>query len=354
MPSIYAVLLISAAIAFLITPFFKYLAVKWRILDFPGERKIHKTAIPRLGGLAVFLAFLLALGKVSFASPALKGIILGASLIVLIGVIDDIVGLGAKLKLAGQILAAFILIYQGVVLSFFPSTFLGRMAAVILTVIWVVGVTNGLNFLDGMDGLATGLAAIASLSFLVIALKTNQLLWGLANAALLGSCLGFLPYNFHPARIFLGDAGSTFLGFILAALAVMGGWAEDNPLVALGTPLVILGIIVFDLIYITVSRIGRQKVKNFWQWIDYVGKDHLHHRLLNLGFSQGQTVCAIYLIGIYLGINGVILNGAGDKWVIPVFIQVVLMLVLVTIFMNVGLRQAREIEMENKKGGEIK
>ncbi|MEA3368918.1 MAG: MraY family glycosyltransferase [Candidatus Ratteibacteria bacterium] len=341
--STYGVLLLSAAVAFLITPVSKYLAGKWKILDFPDGRKIHKTAVPRLGGMAVFLSFLLALGRVSFVSPALKGIILGALLIVLIGVIDDIVGLGAKLKLAGQILAALILIHQGVVLSFFSATFWGRLAAVTLTVIWLVGVTNGLNFLDGLDGLAAGLAAIAGLSFLLIALKTNQLFFGLASAALLGSCLGFLPYNFHPARIFLGDSGSTFLGFILAALAIMGGWAEDNPLIAIGTPLVILGIIVFDLIYITVSRIGRHKVKNFWQWIDYVGKDHFHHRLLNLGFSQRQTVCAIYSIGIYLGINGIILNGAGAQWVMPVFTQAVLMLILVTILMNVGLRRGDEL-----------
>ncbi len=341
MSSIPRVFLISAFGALLITPFLEQLAIKWKVLDFPDERKIHKKAIPRLGGVAVFISFLFALGKFSLEVSSLKGIMLGGGLIFLIGLIDDVRALGAKVKLGGQVIAALILIHQGIILSFFPATFLGKMTAVILTIVWLVGITNSLNFLDGMDGLAAGMAAVASLTFLIITVKTDQIFLAVAASALLGSCLGFLPYNFHPARIFLGDAGSTFLGFILASFAVMGGWAEKNFFVALGTPLVILGILVFDLIYITVSRISLGKVKNFWQWIEYVGRDHIHHRLLNLGFSQRQTVLTIYSIGIYLGISGVILNGAGPLWVFPVFIQVFLMFMVITVLMTAGRRKVK-------------
>ena len=328
--------------ALILTPIARMAALKWKILDCPGERKMHTRAIPLLGGVAVFFAFIIPLARYFSAFPRMKDIILPASLVLAIGLIDDIKKLPAIIRLGGQILAAVILVIQGQVLTFFPPSWWGRGAAILFTVLWVVGITNGFNFLDGLDGLAGGVAAIVCSSFLVIALRTDQTILAFFCAACLGGILGFLPYNFHPGKIFLGDAGSTFLGFILASLALLGGWAENNPLVALGTPLIVMGVIVFDLIYITVSRIYQGKVRSFTEWINYTGRDHLHHRFIRLGFSHRQAVLAIYLIGIFLGIGGIVLNGVDPDWTFLIMSQGVLLFLLITIIMNVGHRTIGE------------
>jgi UDP-GlcNAc:undecaprenyl-phosphate GlcNAc-1-phosphate transferase len=199
-----------------------------------------------------------------------------------------------------------------------------------------VGITNAVNFFDGMDGLATGLTAIGSLSFFVVALITGQQYLGFLTIALAGSCLGFLKFNFKPASIFLGDAGSTFLGFTLAGIAVMGNWAKDNPKVALSLPIIILSVFIFDMIYITIARVWDGRVRSFKEWIDYTGKDHLHHRLATLGFNETQTVLLIYLIAACLGISGINLRASEDLRVYLEFIQAFFIFIIIVILMISG------------------
>jgi len=333
-------LFFSFLLAFLLTKVIGRIAAKLKILDHPNERKIHKKPIPLLGGLAIYASFVITIFLNFSFSIELKGIILGGTIILLLGTIDDIKHLSAKWKLLGQVVASGILISCGVKLSFLPDTWWGDAGEVLLTIIWIVGITNAVNFFDGMDGLATGLAVIGSLSFFIVAEITGQSYLGFLTIALAGSCLGFLKFNFKPASIFLGDAGSTFLGFTLAGIAVMGGWAEKNPKVALSLPILILSVLIFDMIYITIARVWDGRVRNFKEWIEYTGKDHLHHRLVALGFSETQTVLLIYLIAACLGLGGINLIATEDLRIYFEFIQAFFIFAIVVILMITGRKLA--------------
>lgn len=333
-------LVFSFLLAFLSTKVIGRIAAKLKILDHPNERKIHKKPIPLLGGLAIFVSYV---GTIVFNfnfSRELKGVVIGGTIILIIGLIDDIKHIPATWKLISQVLASSILILYGVKLSFLPNTWWGNAGEVLLTVIWVVGITNAVNFFDGMDGLATGLTVIGSLSFFIAAQITGQPYLGFLTIALAGSCLGFLKFNFRPASIFLGDAGSTFLGFTLAGIAVMGGWAEKNPKVALSLPIIILSVFIFDMIYITIARVWDGRVRNFKEWIEYTGKDHLHHRLVALGFNETQTVLLIYLIAACLGLGGINLIATEGLSIYFEFIQAFFIFIIVVILMIPGRKLA--------------
>lgn len=334
-------LVFSFFLAFLLTKIVRRVAKRFKVLDQPEERKVHGRPIPLLGGLAIYISYVVTIFLNFSFSIELKGIIIGGTLILLIGLLDDIKGVSAKGKLIGQLGATCVLIFFGVKLSFLPNTWWGYGGEVILTIIWILGITNAVNFFDGMDGLATGLAVVCSLSFFMVAQITNQPYLGYLTIALAGSSLGFLKFNFKPASIFLGDAGSTFLGFTLAGIAVMGGWAERNPKVALGFPILVLSVFIFDMIYITVARIWDGRVRNFKEWIEYTGKDHLHHRLVTLGFNEVQTVLLIYLIAACLGIGGIILHADGDSRIYLGFFQALFIFTIIIILMLAGRRATK-------------
>ena len=238
----------------------------------------------------------------------------GGVIVALVSLVDDWRGLSARLKLIIQVAVVLALICGGVVLELFPvRTIWGYALNCLLTVLWIVGITNAMNFADGMDGLAAGLGAVISSFLGITAFQTNQPLMGWIALAMLGSCLGFLPYNFRhrgQALIFLGDSGSIFIGFTLAALAVKGEWSNSNPIVSFTAPLLIFWILIFDMSYITVERIITGKVKDFRGWIEYVGKDHMHHRLFAVLGDQRKVVLFIYLVSATLGISAIALRNA--------------------------------------------
>jgi len=237
------------------------MALRVGAVDHPSSRKIHESATPQLGGVAVYLAFLIAIlaNTAGLAAPlvlneGMLGVLAGGTLLLLIGVRDDIRPVPATVKLVVQIVAAAIVIWAGKLLTFFPHSVWGDALNVLLTVLWIVGITNAFNFSDGMDGLATGLGIIIAFFLGVVAFQTNQPALAWVAVALVGAGLGFLPYNFRPkapATIFLGDAGSTFLGFTLACLAVKGNWADRNPIVSVSTPILIFGILIYDMVHTT-------------------------------------------------------------------------------------------------------
>jgi UDP-GlcNAc:undecaprenyl-phosphate GlcNAc-1-phosphate transferase len=309
-------------------------------MDIPDQRKIHTRPIPLLGGLAIYVSYVLTIFFNFSFSIELKGVILGGTIILLVGFFDDIKTMPATLKLVSQIAAAGAMMACGVKLDFLPNTWWGNGGELVLTVIWMVGIANAVNFFDGMDGLATGLTVISALSFFVVAQLTHQSYLGYLTIALAGSCLGFLKFNFKPASIFLGDTGSTFLGFTLAGIAVMGGWAERNPKVALSLPILVLSIFIFDMVYITVARVLNGKVKNFKEWIEYTGKDHLHHRLVSLGFSEIQTVLVIYLITACLGIGGINLRAEGGLRIYLELLKSLFMLIIIVVLMLAGRKSS--------------
>ena len=332
---------LSFSLSFCLNPAFAWIAKRLNILDIPDERKLHKEATPLLGGAAVFVGFSVAiLTNGIFSKPLL--VILIASLILFgVGILDDFREVSAGIKLLAQLVCTLLVMSCGIVLRVLPVD-LGLIAIIgnsLLTVFWIIGITNAMNFFDGMDGLAAGLGALISFFLGVVAFQTAQPYLGWIAVAMLGGCLGFLPFNFRSkknAAIFLGDAGSIVIGFILACMAVYGDWSESSPVVALVSPVLIFWILIFDMVHITVDRILTGKVTNFKQWIEYVGKDHLHHRLANVLGGKKQSVLFIYLLSLCLGTSAVVLRNARPADAVLLIIQASIMVVLITVLERRG------------------
>ena len=332
---------LSFALSFCLTPFFRFLALRWNVLDEPGPRKVHEKATPLLGGAAVFVAFTSGILLNGIYSLKLFAVLGGAAIIFAVSVADDFREVPALLKLLVQVVATSMIMCFGIVLRVLPEGLgiFGYAANVILTIFWIVGVTNAMNFFDGMDGLATGLGAIVSFFLAMVAFQTGQPFLGWISLAIMGSCLGFLPYNFKAkgnASIFLGDGGSNFIGFLLACLAVYGDWSEINPIVALTSPLLIFWVLIFDMVHITVDRIITGKILNFRNWIEYVGKDHLHHRISGVLGDPKKSVLLIYLLSFILGTSALVLRNARTIDAILLLLQASMIVVLITILERNG------------------
>jgi len=317
-----------------LTPLMVHLSHQWGLVDQPSDRKIHAHPTPRLGGAAVYLGFLGSVLMNSILPDWMIATLAAGSLLLIVGIIDDIWELPASSKLVAQLVAAGIVIATGKVLTLFPSGPVGDIANVMLTLLWIVGITNAFNFFDGMDGLATGLAILIAGFMGAVAFETNQPGLGWLAIAIIGAGVGFLPYNFRGRRhavIFLGDGGATFLGFTLACLAVKGNWADHNPIVSFSNPLLIFGVLIYDMIHITVERVATGKVRSIKEWLDYVGKDHLHHRLERALGSRQASVAMICLMTICLGLAALALRDAGTAEALLLLVQACLIVVMITI-----------------------
>lgn len=285
------------------TPIARRAALRLGIIDKPSVRKIHVNPIPLLGGVAIYaacIAALLIFGN-RYRLNELVGILVGASLVSFLGVWDDRRSLSPLLKVAGQFLAASILVLTGVYVGTFPWTWLN----IGITLVWVVVITNSLNLLDNMDGLSGGVGAAAAIYFLLLATVNDQYLVGALSAALIGACLGFLVYNFNPASIFMGDAGSMFLGFMLAAVGIKLRFPEGVQIVTWMVPVLILGLPLFDTALVIVSRLRRGLNP-----LTTPGKDHVSHRLVALGYTRREAVLICYLICAGLGVVALFITQA--------------------------------------------
>lgn len=317
-------------------------------VDKPKDaRRMHKKPIPRIGGLAMVFGFIVPLitimifSKISgdsqfwsqytFASRQTTGLFMALTVIVVMGFIDDCKDLPAKLKFVVQIAAALIVIFVGDIkidvftnpnfLSDNPYWVLPEWLSVVLTVLWIVFITNAVNFIDGLDGLAAGVSAIMSVSLVFISIRVGEYPIAILGIALMGSCFGFLPFNFNPAKIFMGDTGSTFLGFMLATLSIQGVF-KSYAVISFAVPLLILGLPLFDASFAMIRRIlrGESPMK--------ADRGHLHHRLVDMGFSQKQTVFILYAISGVLGITAVLL---AESSVLRALLVVIAMIILVLI-----------------------
>ena len=330
---------LAFAVALFATPLVRALALRWGVLDLPAARKVHEVATPLLGGAAVYGGFAATVLLNFDFSRNLKGVAVGATIVVALGILDDVTDLPARLKLLGQIGAAAVAIAYGVVLHLVPHWFPGAVwINVALTVLWFLTVTNAIQFLDGMDGLAAGLGIVTGLFFSVTALQTGQRYLMFLAAALVGACLGFLPYNFRRgrAKIFLGDGGATFIGFTLAGLAVMGEWAANDPVIALLTPTLILGVPLFDIAFVGIVRVARGRVHTFSEWLAYTGKDHMHHRFETLGLTKKQSVLLILFIASTLGLSAIQLKEASAREAAIALVQAACVLAIVAVLEGVG------------------
>ena len=283
----------AAAVGF--TPITRRLAFHFDVLDHPSSRKVHQTPTPLLGGLAIYGALVLAL---MFFSPPIYlvefgAILAGATWLALVGLVDDRQGMRPWIKMGGQIIAAGVLIAAGIHIRIFHSAILN----IAISLVWIVGITNAMNFQDNMDGLAAGITAIASVFFLVMAVEQQLSLVSSLAAALVGASIGFLIYNFNPASTFMGDMGSMVLGFLLSVLAIKLDFKvrPDQQIVTWMVPVLVLGLPIFDTTLVVVTRLyeGRSPMQG--------GKDHTSHRLVSLGLSPRVAVLTLYGACVALG-----------------------------------------------------
>ena len=308
-----AALFAAAVVAFITTPVVRSLAFKIGAVDVPRDnRRMHNHPIPRMGGLAIFFGFILsALIFIPLTTP-LRGMLLGAVIIVILGIFDDIYALPAMPKFLIQILAALIAVLMGNridilsnpnIFSSDPYWVLGWLS-IPISVIWIVGITNAVNLIDGLDGLACGVSTISSMTLLVIALIVSEPDVAILTAALAGACIGFLPYNLNPAKIFMGDTGSTFLGFILATVSVQGLF-KFYTIISFAVPFLMLALPIFDTCFAILRRVSKGQSPMA------PDRGHIHHRLIDMGFSQKQAVAVLYVISAILGLSAVVLTTNG-------------------------------------------
>ena len=310
----YVRIAVSAAVALVLslatTPVVKAFANRIGAIDVPKDsRRVHTIPIPRLGGLAIFIGFLLSVILFADITTQLRGILIGAVLIVIIGVIDDIKPLRAIIKLAIQILAALVAVYHGVIIEAFsnpfvfsPDQFLALgFLSIPITVIWIVAITNSVNLIDGLDGLAVGVSAISSIVMLVIAVVVSEPDVAVIMAALAGACIGFMPYNLNPAKIFMGDTGALLLGYVLSTVSILGLF-KMYALVSFAAPFLVLALPLFDTSFAFLRRL--LKGKNPMS----PDRGHFHHRLIDMGLSQKQAVAILYTISGLLGLVAVVIT----------------------------------------------
>ena len=307
-------IILALAVAFLIsfasTPTVIALANKIKAIDIPkDERRVHKKPIPLIGGLAIFYGFVISVMCFSVIDRQVMGLLAGALIIVTVGVIDDMRDLNAKVKLLFQIIAAAIVVYCGIEIEYVanplakwigPQYINLGLWSIPITVVWIIGVTNAVNLIDGLDGLACGVSTIASVALLSLTIISQNLNAAIITAALAGAGFGFLPYNFNPAKIFMGDTGSTFLGFVLACISIQG-IMKMYALISFAVPVLILGLPIFDTLFAILRRIAKKKP------IMSPDRGHLHHRLLDMGFSQRQTVSILYTLTSILCLTAVVM-----------------------------------------------
>ena len=337
-------LAMSAAfvIALACTPIVKSFAQKVGAMDIPKDaRRVHDHPIPRMGGLAIFLGFIISVVLFADITTQMQGILIGSVLIVATGAVDDVVNLNAWIKLLIQIAAAVIAVMHGVVIEvltnpnlFSESMHLGALS-VPITIIWIVGITNSVNLIDGLDGLACGVSTISSVTMLLVALLVAEPNVALVLAALAGACIGFIPYNFNPAKIFMGDTGSLLLGYILATMSVVGLF-KFYAVVTFAVPLLALAVPLVD----TVTSFCRRVLHG--QSPMHADRGHFHHRLIDMGFSQKQAVAILYAISAILGLTAVVITTSSE-------LKFILLMIAFCIAVTIGIFLMRTIGKKSKE-----
>lgn len=329
---------IAFVFSFVSIPVSKLIAEKIGAIDIPKDaRRMHKKPTPRLGGLSIFFGFLVSVLCFCEMTWQLFGLLCGVVIIVILGIFDDSRGLGAVFKFCVQIVAALVVIYVGgIKINIFTNPNLFSEQAIVslsdwisipATIFWILAITNAVNFIDGLDGLAAGVSSIAAVSLVFISLLVGQPVIALIAIAIAGACFGFLPFNFNPAKIFMGDTGSNFLGFTLAVLSVQGGF-KSYAVISFAVPLLVLGLPLFDTTFAVLRRVltGKNPME--------ADRGHIHHRLVDMGFSQKQTVFILYALSGVMGITAVILAESGP-------LRALILLICVLIFVFAGSFLAR-------------
>lgn len=334
--------ILALAVSFAVTPAVKMFAIKIKAIDVPKDaRRMHKVPIPRAGGLAIFAGFLIGFLLFGQLTAQSRAILIGALLLVALGVVDDVVALKPHVKFLGQIVAALIPALSGVVVTYFSNPFSnsGYLAlgafSIPVTVIWIVGITNAVNFIDGLDGLACGVSTIATVTMFAIAILYSEVQIAVMMAALAGGCLGFLPYNMNPAKIFMGDTGAMFLGYLLAVTSIQGLF-KFYAVISFAVPFIVLGLPIFDTAFAILRRVARGQSPL------QADRGHVHHRLIDLGFDQKQSVAILYAFSAVMGLTAVILASTNEAKLIILAVAVLICFFLGMTLMTVEKRHQKE------------
>jgi len=341
--------LVTSLMSFGLIPLFYKLGLILDITDKPGGRHIHQQITPRTGGITIYIAFISALYMVAQPPPEFLGLSFASSIIALTGMLDDIRRLPATVKLLAQIMATAVLIKFGIVLSFFPKHLMGQILSIFLTYLWVLGITNAYNCLDGLDGLAGGIGMVILGFYSAIAYSLKDQFMTLVGIILFGAIAGFLPYNFRikkRALVFLGDTGSTFIGFMLAALSIFGTWGTHKS-VDLAIPILLLAVPITDMVMTTFTRIYDHKVKTLRQWMEYSGNDHFHHRLLALGLSSRTAVLTIWTFTLLMGLVALLIK-TGNIFESLIALSIAL-IIFGLVMLGMVYEDLTQIRAENKK-----
>lgn len=330
---VYITLILCFIASVLFTPLVKKFAIAIGATDKPNARKVHQKIMPRLGGLAIYISFLIGFLILRPSDPDFSPlpIIIGSFIIIITGVLDDRFELSAKVKLIGQLLAAGSVVLGGIQLQTINIPFGGEIEfgifSIPLTILWIVGITNAINLIDGLDGLAAGVSSIALITISAMAILMGNVFVTSVGLILLGSTLGFLVYNFHPAKIFMGDTGALFLGYMISVLALLG--FKNITIFSLIVPIIILGVPISDTFFAIIRRLVNK------QPLGAPDKSHLHHCLLRLGYSHRQTVLIIYGIAAMFGLAAVIFSQA-TLWG-ALFVMGVLLIAIEVFVEKIGL-----------------
>lgn len=335
-------------VSFLGAPVAKTIAYKIGAIDIPKDnRRMHKKPIPRLGGIAIFAGFFIAaiIFDTGYMTKEIRGMLIGAIIIVALGMFDDVLALAAKKKFLIQALATFIPTFCGVRITHIPNFFDPNGASFVLpvwmqyfvTVFWMLAILNSVNLIDGLDGLAVGVSGIMAVCVTVIVILLQSPAVAVLAAALAGACLGFIPYNFNPAKMFMGDTGSMFIGYTLAVMSVMGLF-KAYAIIAFAIPFLIFGLPIFDMVFVSIRRIlsGKSPMS--------ADKTHLHHRLIDLGFSQKKTVLIMYAVAAVLSLTAVLIAGEGfiRAAILVLIVFIIIMLVSIVAYKHKIHKQVKD------------
>ena len=336
---------IALGISLFLTPIVKRISLATGVYDKPNDRKIHPEPIPSMGGVAIYLSFVLAILFMTNVDRIFQGILCGGTIIVVLGILDDMRGINPYVKLGGQVVAASVTVAFGTSIEFITNPFGGLIffgyLSIPVTILWIVGIINAVNLIDGMDGLAAGVSSISATTLFIVALITGEWVSAFLAVALVGSALGFLKYNFNPAKIFMGDTGSMFLGYVLAAASVVGV-LKSATTVALAVPILALGIPIYDTSSAILRRVKQKK------HIFSADNGHLHHRLLMSGLSQKHTVLTIYYASALLGICALIISLVNGITALQVLLLIIILIVTTVFILKRFLPMIRGIEKQKR------
>lgn len=340
--NIVEVFVTTLLVSYAITPLVRKLAIKTGYLDYPLSNKVHAHPTPLLGGLSIYIAFVTGIvSTIRYVhEPRLLSILIGTTFLLIVGLVDDRMGMMPEVKLLGQFLASMIVIKAGVRMEFLPNYYLN----VIITYVWIIGITNAFNLLDNMNGLSAGIASIAAVFFGIAMWSSGQIQIAVISFAIAGATMGFLKHNFPNANIFMGDTGSLVVGFVLASTAVLGSWATDYLTTSVAMPIIILGYPIFDTMLVIIIRL--KEGRSIFQG----GRDHSSHRLALLGLKKKRAVIFIYSVCIALGVSAIMIQRSRLNLCLAIFIMVSVALSLLILGIRLGMVDTGRFGRSRGKG----